>query len=317
MEAFIVLSIFSVAMFFGSYLAGCLPLMFSLSPSRLQLVTALGAGLLVGTALTVIIPEGMDTILEEVSSVHEKDLSASVPTASQGETPSSSDHDHPGSHELPQQCHVFIGVSMALGFVFMLLVDQLAGSHHAPNSSVEAAAGEVTKETKKSFTATVGLVIHSAADGIALGAAASAENTELEIVIFVAIMLHKAPAGFGLVSFLMHEGCDRKTIRCHLLAFSLAAPIAAFVSHYCFINIVYSFDLPITGLAMLFSAGTFLYVATVHVLTEIGHHRVAANQNGQSASTTHTDSSKLTLSELTAVICGILIPIVFNIFHAH
>jgi len=87
-----VLSIFSVAMFFGSYLAGCLPLMFSLSvsvnrgvrirllsctyqamnitvgylqPSRLQLVTALGAGLLVGTALTVIIPEGMDSIMEE------------------------------------------------------------------------------------------------------------------------------------------------------------------------------------------------------------------------------------------------------------
>ena len=29
------------------------------------------------------------------------------------------------------------------------------------------------------------------ADGIALGAAASADNTELELVIFIAIMLHK------------------------------------------------------------------------------------------------------------------------------
>ena len=29
------------------------------------------------------------------------------------------------------------------------------------------------------------------ADGIALGAAASTANTELEVVIFVAIMLHK------------------------------------------------------------------------------------------------------------------------------
>jgi len=68
-----------------------------------------------------------------VSSVHEKDLSASTPPTSQEEeTPSSSDHNHPGSHELP---HVFIGVSMALGFVFMLLVDQLAGSHHSPNPS--------------------------------------------------------------------------------------------------------------------------------------------------------------------------------------
>ena len=32
---------------------------------------------------------------------------------------------------------------------------------------------------------------YSTADGIALGAAASTDNTELELVIFVAIMLHK------------------------------------------------------------------------------------------------------------------------------
>lgn len=35
------------------------------------------------------------------------------------------------------------------------------------------------------------MVTHQIADGIALGAAASAANTELELVIFIAIMLHK------------------------------------------------------------------------------------------------------------------------------
>lgn len=320
MDPFIILTIFSIAMFIGSYLAGSVPLIFSLSASRLQLITALGAGLLVGTALIVIIPEGMETVLEEVSAVHKRELFDATITTMPSD-PSSDDsnsHDH-ASHDVSQQCHLFIGIAMTIGFVFMLLVDQLGGSHDINHSSGETVDG--VTEARQSYTATIGLVIHSAADGIALGAAASADNSELELVIFIAIMLHKAPAGFGLVSFLMHEGHDRKAIRCHLLAFSLAAPIAAFVSHYCFVNIVYASDLPITGLALLFSAGTFLYVATVHVLTEISHHRKATNHCNLPSSPTHqsinTQSSKLTIPELIAIVCGILLPIVFNVFHAH
>ena len=43
------------------------------------------------------------------------------------------------------------------------------------------------------------------ADGIALGAVANTSKTDVEFVIFLAIMLHKAPAAFGLTSFLLHE----------------------------------------------------------------------------------------------------------------
>lgn len=51
--------------------------------------------------------------------------------------------------------------------------------------------------------------MHAAADGIALGAAATTSHTDVEIIVFLAIMLHKAPAAFGLVTFLMHEGIER------------------------------------------------------------------------------------------------------------
>jgi hypothetical protein len=37
----------------------------------------------------------------------------------------------------------------------------------------------------------------------------------------------QAPAAFGLVSFLISDGIDRKRIRRHLLIFSLAAPLMA------------------------------------------------------------------------------------------
>jgi zinc transporter 9 len=70
------------------------------------------------------------------------------------------------------------------------------------------------------------------ADGIALGAAATTSHTDVEMIVFLAIMLHKAPAAFGLVTFLMHEGLDRTRLRRHLIAFSLSAPIAAFITYF-------------------------------------------------------------------------------------
>lgn len=52
-------------------------------------------------------------------------------------------------------------------------------------------------------------MVHAAADGVALGAAATTSHTDVEIIVFLAIMLHKAPAAFGLVTFLLHEGIER------------------------------------------------------------------------------------------------------------
>lgn len=44
---------------------------------------------------------------------------------------------------------------------------------------------------KGNMTATLGLVVHSAVDGVALGAAATTTHTDVEMIVFVAIMLHK------------------------------------------------------------------------------------------------------------------------------
>ena len=67
---------------------------------------------------------------------------------------------------------------------------------------------------------------------MALGAAAASTQTDIEMIVFVAIMLHKAPASFGLVSFLLHEGLDRVRARRHLFIFALAAPIMAIVTYF-------------------------------------------------------------------------------------
>jgi ZIP Zinc transporter. len=48
------------------------------------------------------------------------------------------------------------------------------------------------------ITATLGLVVHSAVDGVALGAAATTTHTDVEMIVFIAIMLHKVSTRFGV-----------------------------------------------------------------------------------------------------------------------
>ncbi len=78
---------------------------------------------------------------------------------------------------------------------------------------------------------------------------------------------------------------------------------------------MYTVQLPFTGIAMLFSAGTFLYVATVHVLNELTTNCSPHGAAGSAVSA--TDNSKLSTLELALVVVGALLPLCFNAFHSH
>lgn len=104
------------------------------------------------------------------------------------------------------------------------------------------------------------------ADGIAMGSASSAgSQLELQILVFVAIMLHKvlnfsaslysfvflfnfsflqAPTAFALVSILLASGLDKARVRRHLLIFSLAAPLGTVLT-YAFLHAVGPFTVNI------------------------------------------------------------------------
>jgi len=299
MDGSLKLLILSAVMLFGSYLAGSIPLFISLSEEKLQLVSVMGAGLLLGTALSVIIPEGVQTLNMAYSGHHgHHGHEPGEATAGGAE-----EHENPGHH--------LIGVSLVLGFIFMLIIDQIATSRSG-SGSLEV--GGSKGRGSVSWTATLGLVVHAAADGIALGAAATTNQTDVEMIVFLAIMLHKAPASFGLVTFLLHEGVERNRIRKHLLIFSLAAPSAAVLT---FLMLQArgsgSMDtIAATGLAMLFSAGTFLYVATVHVLPEVtnggGHSHAPGGGN---------DKHGFSKSELFMLILGAVLPLFLTIGHHH
>ncbi|KTF91126.1 hypothetical protein cypCar_00015019 [Cyprinus carpio] len=264
MDDFSSISLLSLAMLVGCYVAGTIPLAVNFSEEKLKLVTVLGAGLLCGTALAVIIPEGVHALYEEMlEGAHnhghgQVEAEVSEQKVVEGVMGQSAEHGH--SHE---QLHAYIGVSLVLGFVFMLLVDQIGSSHMHSSDDPEAARTASSK-----VTTTLGLVVHAAADGVALGAAASTSQTSVQLIVFVAIMLHKS---------------SKEALS----------------------------DVNATGVAMLFSAGTFLYVATVHVLPEVG------GMGGHSHSPGGSAGKGLSKVEVGALVLGCLIPLVLSIGHQH
>jgi zinc transporter 9 len=71
----------------------------------------------------------------------------------------------------------------------------------------------------------LGLLVHAVVDGIALGAMAHTGGTEGSMLVFMAIMLHKAPATFGLATYLLQLGDQPRAVKQQLLIFSSAAPV--------------------------------------------------------------------------------------------
>lgn len=201
-------------------------------------------------------------------------------------------------HDQDSSPHAYIGVALILGYILMFLVDHLPdtiaaskpkympmhislsnlhrGPHNASSLSLNGMASEAVTPLatpmpphlapKKTSATTIGLVVHACADGIALGASSTAPSTSLSLVIFFAIMLHKAPAAFGLTSVLLKQGLSKKTVRAHLAIFSLAAPAGALAT-WAIVHAIGRGRLGgddslkwLTGWVLCFSGGTFLYV---------------------------------------------------------
>lgn len=183
----------------------------------------------------------------------------------------------------------YIGLSLVLGFITMFLIDKVSRracenfqssppTRHISLSNLSLSSTTVenisesesflypltlTPKQTRSLTTTTGLIIHAAADGIAIGASVSNSSNRLGLIIFVAIMLHKAPAAFGLTSVLLKQGLSKRAVRGHLIIFSLTTPTGALVT-WLLITIIGGSHIKgergrwWAGMLLLLSAGTFL-----------------------------------------------------------
>lgn len=148
-----------------------------------------------------------------------------------------------------------------LGFLIILMVERaLLGRHR-----IRCDDGCEHRHEMVGITAFVGLSVHSLTAGFGLGVGMA--EPELGLIIFIAIIAHKATAAFSLATiFRLADFSIKKTLTLILL-FSFMTPLGALVS-LPFIESMKDFSLAIpTGL----TAGTFLYVATLDLLPEAFH----------------------------------------------
>lgn len=212
------------------------------------------------------------SILEDTSSLDmRRDLAPSHISVVSRSLDSRAEND-----EHMESPHAWIGLSLITGFILMYLIDTLPSLGPTPSlppqhiSLHNLGTPEPRSPTtpSQSNSTTIGLVIHAVADGIALGASTATPTTKasLGLVVFVAIMLHKAPAAFGLTAVLLKQGLSKRSVRAHLALFSLAAPAGA-IGTWILVNLIGRAGMASsdssggvwwTGVVLIFSGGTFL-----------------------------------------------------------
>jgi zinc transporter ZupT len=163
-----------------------------------------------------------------------------------------------------------IASSMVLfGFVIILLVERIFfGSHRIHCGEDCGHRHEVV-----GIVALIGLSVHSITAGFGLGV--GMVDPDLGLVIFIAIIAHKATAAFSLSTIFQLANFPLKKTLGLILLFSVMTPLGAIIS-LPFIEKLRDVSLAIpTGI----TAGTFLYVATIDLVPEAFH-----SSNGERAS---------------------------------
>ncbi|EGU11869.1 hypothetical protein RTG_02114 [Rhodotorula toruloides ATCC 204091] len=305
------------AMAAATLLASFLPLYISLSPKAVTRTSTYATGLLCGAALSIVIPEGVTAVFENsgggddgsstgVEDAHESNsgwIGAALlagfllmylvdslhghdeypdpnppelePLANGGGNSLSRDSSPERVAGKPQDDHELRWEESG---------GDSSASSRCRSPCPSGDDSNLIKADASSISTVIGLLAHSIADGVSLGASSlptsassiadsPSSSSSLQLIVFVAIMLHKAPTAFALSSILSSSpATSRAFVRRALILFSLAAPLGALAT-YTLLSLLSNHAAGSTstgwwtGLALVFSGGTFLFVAT-HVVRE-------------------------------------------------
>ena len=234
----------AVVMLVASLAAGLAPRTFAhrLSSRQLGDLTGAASGLLLASALLVVVPEGFHTAAEAA--------------------------EESGSEEAFAYSPVVLGVAILAGFVLMLLLEGFGVGHAVHEEHHDHASGHGHGHVHHPSSSTVlalGLSVHALADGLAIGAAAAVGDAAFSLLVAAGVIVHRIPAALSLGLFSLHETDKRFGGVNGVILFALATPVAILVSYAALDGA----DESVIALALLFSAGTFLYVATVDTLPQV------------------------------------------------
>ena len=149
-------------------------------------------------------------------------------------------------------------LTTAIGFLFILLIDKGLSSHDA---------SEALKQ-KGSFPLVLFLVLslHSIIAGMSLGL----ENSLLSaLVILIAIIAHKSSAAFALGVNMVSNDCDRSMVKKTIWFFAFMTPLGVLLGTALGYNESSANSVMFEGIFDSLAAGTFLYIATLEIISEL------------------------------------------------
>ena len=239
-----------------------------LNEKVLRWLTGLAAGILLAAALLIAVPEGFEIVAQnmEVSSEHYSEEHHDVDEHIEGDDVTSIQITNVMSWAGP-------GVMVLAGFLVMMMIESLGVGHsiHEEHHNHEGDYGHAHVHHPRvlSGVVAIGLTVHALTDGLAIGAGMATGALDVAVPQLVGVVFHKIPAACSLGVFVLHEvRQSRATLRStffYIILFAIATPAALYLSWYGLGNMNELW----TGVVLLFSAGTFLYVATVDFLPNI------------------------------------------------
>ncbi|XP_026756924.2 protein catecholamines up [Galleria mellonella] len=200
---------------------------------------------------------------------------ALVPSATE------SGHSHSHSHSNESETHephdISVGLGVLGGIITFLVVEKAVrlfsedhGHSHGTEKKKNDDKSKKKSKDKKDEIKIAGYLnlaadfTHNFTDGLAIGASFIAGNS-IGYITTVTILLHEIPHEIGDFAILVQSGCSRKKAMFLQLLTAFGAVSGTFLSIY----LQGSSEGLVSSLILPFTAGGFIYIATVSVIPEL------------------------------------------------
>ncbi|MEW6130882.1 MAG: ZIP family metal transporter [Acidobacteriota bacterium] len=154
-------------------------------------------------------------------------------------------------------------IFLMVGYLLIQLFEHTIAPHFHFGEEVHH---DAMLEHHAALAGVAALMIHAFFDGVSIAAAALV-NTQLGVLIFIAILLHKLPEGFTVASMML---ASKRSSRSALMA-ALSIGIATFagVALVLLFHQVAVYSHPLSSYFLPLSAGVTLYVAASDLIPEV------------------------------------------------
>jgi zinc and cadmium transporter len=240
-----------------SLVGGLLPLRGKITHSRLQFYLSLSAGFMLGASFFHVMPDAMDALKNEFKFGVWMSLGVvGLFCIERFIAPHSHEMDGGGHHHSHEHSHAHEGHDHA----------------HDHRAAAPAVAG---------WMAVLGLTIHTFMNGVGLagqvykdfGGKDAASLALPGLTIFLAIFFHKPADALAISTVLSRKGVERWKLILVQIGFVSMVPIGAAAFYLTEGLIQENLRGELTGAALAFSAGTFLFIALSDLLPEVQFHR--------------------------------------------